>query len=159
MTVVSKHAANLAAQGMSYWAPGPVTGTLWALHSDSASPVLVNAQYEIVGSEAGTPAQHKAAMRGLELNVAVRAPGSAPVYGRSGGYVVGISYPLPEHQHFYRSNWREDGHTECHAAGACSVFVPYDRNADVNVSHIPATVVPVVEPVKATRTYRRRVAA
>lgn len=114
---------RLANDGLRYWAPGPVAGTLWALDEDSTPQLL---------SEDGGKAPKESRERFKALARASDDPERQLVF-LVGGYAYGIAVPFRDaHTH---PKWRWDQAADDIDAGAgCWKVVPFDFQ--VKVVHV-----------------------
>lgn len=87
MSNVWTEAVRLAAQGLTYWSPGPATGTVWALAGGEATVVSVD------GRDKLTPVQRKRVDRSTQLADAVATPGHSIQY-RDGAYAEAVVVPI-----------------------------------------------------------------
>ena len=72
MVSAMSDARKLETQGLTYWSPGPVSGTWWAI--DSAGAAVIVGTKGVITGDVGTSAQRAAVKRAAELTEAHRHP-------------------------------------------------------------------------------------
>jgi hypothetical protein len=98
-------AVALAAEGWTYWSPGPAAGTAWVLDADGAATVT-----NVDGRTKQTPVQRKRCDRSRQLVDAVATAGHSIRY-RDGAYADAVVVPIVEGQRIVPFNPDEQIHT------------------------------------------------